>query len=129
VAAFNAAYAGTKAPSGKVIPSYVLPPDYQFGDPTLSQDFRLTKTFSYKERYRLSIFGEMFNAFNIANLTGYSFALDAYNAAACGPLASGAVTTSCSAQTYAFGKPTQRAGQSLLSSGPRAVQVGARFTF
>jgi hypothetical protein len=106
-----------------------LPAQYQFGDPTLSQDFRLTKTFSYKERYRLAIFGEVFNAFNIANLTGYSFALDSYNAAACGPLASGAVTTTCAAQTYAFGRPTQRAGQSFLSTGPRAFQVGARFSF
>ncbi|HLG97464.1 MAG TPA: TonB-dependent receptor [Bryobacteraceae bacterium] len=129
VAAFNATYAGTKQPNGRTIPSFVIPPDYQFGDPTLSQDFRLTKNFSFKERFRLSVFGEAFNAFNIANLTGYSFALDAYNAAACGPLAAGAVTTSCAAQTYAFGKPTQRAGQSFLSSGPRAIQVGARFSF
>ena len=129
VAAFNATYAGTKAPSGRTIPTYVLPTQYQFGDPTFSQDFRLTKTFSYKERYRLAIFGEVFNAFNIANLTGYSFALDSYNAAACGPLASGAVTTTCAAQAYAFGRPTQRAGQSFLSSGPRAFQIGARFSF
>jgi hypothetical protein len=129
VATFNAAYGGTKAPSGKAIPFFVIPSDYQFGDPTLSQDFRLTKTLSYKERYRLSIMGEVFNAFNIANLTGYSFALDAYNSAACGPLPAGAVTTTCAAQNYAFGKPTQRAGQSFLSSGPRAIQVGARFIF
>jgi Carboxypeptidase regulatory-like domain len=129
VAAFNATYAGTKQANGRTIPSFVIPSDYQFGDPTLSQDFRLTKVFSYKERYRLAIFGEVFNAFNIANLTGYSFALDAYNAAACGPLAAGAVTTTCAAQTYAFGKPTQRAGQSFLSSGPRAFQVGVRFSF
>ena len=129
VAAFNSTYAGTKAPNGRVIPSYVLPSNYRFGDPTIAQDFRLTKTFSYKERYRLMIMGEMFNAFNIANLTGYSFALDTYNAAACGPLAAGAVTTSCPTQSFAFGKPTQRAGQTFLSNGPRAVQVGARFTF
>ena len=129
VAAFNAQYAGTKQANGRVIPSFVLPPDYQFGDPTLSQDFRLTKNFSYKEHYHLAMFGEVFNAFNIANLTGYSFALDSYNAAACGPLAAGAVTTTCASQTYAFGKPTQRAGQSFLSSGPRAFQVGARFSF
>ena len=129
VGAFNTAYAGTKQPNGRTIPSFVIPPHYQFGDPTLSQDFRLTKSFSYKERYRLAIFGEVFNAFNIANLTGYSFALDAYNAAACGPLAAGAVTTTCASQTYAFGQPTQRAGQSFLSSGPRAFQVGARFSF
>ena len=71
----------------------------------------MTKNFSFKERYRLSVFGEAFNAFNIANLTGYSFALDAYNAAACGPLASGAVTTSlrssnlCFWEAHAAGRP------------------------
>jgi len=31
----------------------------------------VTKNFVYKERYRLGIFGEVFNAFNIANLRGY----------------------------------------------------------
>jgi hypothetical protein len=116
VDAFNATYAGQKTPNGRVIPAYTLPPNYQFGDPTFSQDFRLNKTFKYKERYQLSVIGEMFNAFNIANLTGYSFALDAKNA-------------NPAAQTFAFGRPTQRAGQTFLSNGPRAVQVGARFTF
>jgi hypothetical protein len=116
VDAFNATYAGTKAASGKTIPAYVLPPHYQLGDPTISQDLRLTKTFRYKERYRLAMFGEVFNAFNIANLTGYSFALDAKN-------------PNPAAQTYAFGQPTQRAGQTFLSNGPRAFQVGARFSF
>jgi hypothetical protein len=83
-----------------------LPTDYQFGDPTFSQDFRLTKNFVYKEHYKLAVFGEFFNAFNIANLTGYSFSI--------GP---------------SFGQPTQRAAQSFLSGGPRAIQVGARLNF
>lgn len=113
---FNATYAGTKAPNGRVIPQYVLPSDYQFGDPTFSQDFRLTKNFAYKERYRLMVMGEVFNAFNIANLTGYSFALDAKSA-------------NPATQTFAFGRPTQRAGQTFLSNGPRAFQFGARITF
>ncbi len=129
VAAYNSTTAGTKTPNGKISPAYVLPPDYQFGDPTFSQDFRLSKVFSYKERYQLMIMGEAFNAFNIANLTGYSFALDAYNAAGCGALPAGASSTTCPAQKYAFGTPTQRAGQTFLSYGPRAFQLGARFTF
>jgi hypothetical protein len=113
---FNSTIAGTKAPNGRVIPQYVLPSDYQFGDPTFSQDFRLTKNFAYKERYRLMVMGEVFNAFNIANLTGYSFALDAKSA-------------NPATQTFAFGQPTQRAGQTFLSNGPRAFQFGARITF
>ena len=116
VANFNATYAGTKQPNGLTIPKYVLPPNYQFGTPTISQDLRVTKTFAYKERYRLALFAEAFNAFNIANLTGYSTALDIANA-------------NPAAQTYSFGQPTQRAGQTFLSYGPRAFQIGGRFTF
>ena len=113
---WNANYAGTKGPYGTVLPKVVLPPDYQLGDPFFSQDFRVTKSFTYKERYQLKVFSEIFNAFNIANLTGYSFSLD--KAAA-----------NSAAQTYSFGQPTQRAAQSFLSGGPRAIQLGARLSF
>jgi carboxypeptidase family protein len=128
VEAFNSTYAGTKAPNGATIPAYVLPPDYQFGDPQIYQDVRLTKTFTYKERYRLAIMGEFFNVFNIANLSGYSFNLDALGKG-CTLTAPGSAFTSCSTQTYAFGQPTNRAQQTFLSGGPRAIQVGARFSF
>jgi hypothetical protein len=128
VGAFNATYAGTKAPNGATIPTYVLPPNYQFGYPTINQDVRLTKTFTYKERYRLAIMGEFFNVFNVANLTNYSFNLDTL-AKGCQLTAPGTAFTSCSTQTYAFGQPTNRAQQTFLSGGPRAIQVGARFTF
>jgi hypothetical protein len=74
----------------------------------------LTKAFTY-ERYKLSFYGEVFNAFNIANLTGYSANLDKQ------------VTSGT--QGFAFGQPTQRAAQTFLSSGPRAEQVGVRFNF
>jgi hypothetical protein len=116
VAAWNATYPGKVSPNGTPYPAYALPKDYEFGDPTFSQDFRLTKTFTYKERYHLLIFGEAFNAFNIANLTGYNFTLDAMNA-------------NPAAQTYTFGQPTQRALQTFGSGGPRALQVGGRITF
>ncbi len=107
VAAFNSTYAGTKAPNGTLIPTLVLPSSYQFGSPTYTQDFRLTKVFAYRERYRLSLFGEMFNAFNIANLTGYSYNLN----------------------SSGFGQPTSRAVQTFGSGGARAVQIGARAQF
>jgi hypothetical protein len=116
VDAWNGNYAGTKTPFGATLPKLILPPDYQLGDPVFSQDFRLTKSFTYKERYKLSLFGEVFNAFNIANLAGYSFTL---NTVAANP----------AAQTFTFGQPTQRALQNFLSGGPRAIQVGGRFTF
>ena len=127
VAAFDATYSGTKTPAGTTIPTYVLPPNYNFGKPTINQDVRLTKTFTYKERYKLAIMGDFFNLFNIANLTGYSFNLDTL-AKGCS-LNAGTAFTSCPTQTYAFGLPTNRAQQTFLSGGPRAIQVGARFTF
>ena len=115
VAAFNSQYAGTHAPNGSTIVAYTLPPNYDLGRPTVSQDFRLTKVFTIKDRFKLSLYGEVFNTFNIANLTGYGTTLDKM------------VTSGT--QTYAFGQPTARAGQVFLSSGPRAEQIGGRFTF
>src|SRR5262249_39938665 len=117
VDAYNSTIVGTRDAKGAVISApLILPSDYQFGDPTITQDFRLTKVFSFKERYKISILGEVFNAFNIANLTGYSFNLD--------PKAANPAT-----QTFAFGQPTQRINQTFGSGGARAFQVGARFTF
>ena len=118
VDAFNSKYANTKNAQGGTIAPLILPSDYQFGDPFFSQDFRLTKKFTFKERYGISIFGEMFNAFNIANLTypGGAFTLDSKAA-------------NPATQTFAFGQPTQRVLQTFGSGGPRAVQIGARFTF
>jgi hypothetical protein len=106
VAAFNATYTGTKDARGTVIKAVSLPSDYQFGDPKLNTDVRLTKDFVYKEKYRLSVFGEAFNAFNIANLTGYTFNI--------GP---------------SFGQPTARFNQVFGSGGPRAFEVGSRVSF
>jgi len=116
VAAFNSQYAGTKNATGGAISPLTLPSDYQFGDPTLSQDFRVTKIIRLKERGKLSVFGEVFNAFNIANLSGYSFTLDTKNA-------------NPAAQVYNFGQPTQRVNQTFGSGGPRAFQLGARLSF
>lgn len=93
---------------GAVIPTIPnLPASYDLGRTTVTQDIRITKAFKLKEQYKVSIFGEAFNVFNIANLTGYSYTLT----------------------STAFGQPTQRAGQVFGSSGPRALQVGGRFSF
>lgn len=132
---YNGVYAGKPSAQGAGAPNpgpLVLPPDYQFGDPIFSQDFRLTKTFTYKERYKLSILGEAFNMFNISNLTYPSggFTLDSL-ASGC-TLTNGAFASNCSAQnpqTYAFGQPTGRVGQTFGQGGARAFQVGARLQF
>jgi len=114
VASWNQNYAGKKDALGKTIPAVALPQNYSLGDGFNSQDVRLTKTFTYKERYKLSLFAEGFNVFNIANLGGYSFNLD---------------QVTPTNQTYSFGQPTSRAGQVFGSGGPRAFQLGGRFQF
>jgi hypothetical protein len=85
-----------------------LPANYDFGKAFNSEDIRLTKKFTWRERYTLSVFGECFNIFNVANLSGYSFNLN---------------------DSSTFGQPTQRVGQVFGSGGPRAFQVGGRFIF
>jgi hypothetical protein len=128
VSSYNSGVVGTLNAQGHPITgSVILPKNYSLGAPTISQDFRLTKVFTVKERYKFSILAEMFNAFNIANLTGYSSNLDvgvAGNVCQQGSVAPGSGVISCS-----YGQATQRAGQTFGSAGPRAVQVGARFTF
>jgi len=129
VSSYNSKVVGTLNAEGQPITSsLILPQNYRLGAPTISQDFRLTKVFTVKERYKFSILAEMFNAFNIANLTGYSFNLDqgvAGNVCQQGSIAPGSPNAiSCS-----FGQATQRAGQTFGSAGPRAVQIGARFSF
>jgi hypothetical protein len=110
ISTFNSTLAGKKAMNGATIPTLSLPSNFDLGTPIFSQDFRATKEFAFKERYRFSVFGEFFNAFNIANLT---------------------YAASPTLNSSAFGQPTGRVGQSSTfgSGGPRAIQVGGRFTF
>jgi hypothetical protein len=115
VASFNAnvatASTGKKALNGATIPTLTLPTNYDLGTWIFSQDVRLTKEFSYKERYKLQLFGEAFNLFNVANLT-YS----------------GTPSLNVPAS---FGQPTGRVGQASTfgSGGPRAIQFGGRISF
>lgn len=109
VADWNAKYpAGSKDARGQAIPQLSLPANYEFGDNFSSQDIRLSKKFTFKENYKLSVFTEVFNLFNIANLGGYNFTINSGGA---------------------FGQATSRAGQVFGSGGPRAMQLGARFEF
>ena len=105
---FNQTYAGKTDPLGHPIPFITLPANYNFPRTFNSQDLRLTKVFRlYRERVRLSIFGECFNVFNIANLTFYNTVLNAPN----------------------FGQATQRTSNIFGTGGPRAFQFGGRLVF
>jgi hypothetical protein len=107
VAQFNQTYAGTKDGHGNFIPFLTLPPRYSFGHNFQSLDLRLSRSFVFGERWRLSLIGEAFNLYNAANLSGYS-----------GDLTS-----------PAFGQPTSRFTQVFGSGGPRAFQLGVRVSF
>ncbi len=74
---YNNNIVGTLDAQGKPITGKLALPDkYEFDEPSITQDFRLTKTFTIKERWKISILGEMFNAFNISNLSSISHTLD-----------------------------------------------------
>ena len=107
VADFNRDFAGKQAARGGTIPTITLPADFEFGDRFLTQDLRLSRDFVFRERWKLSLIGEAFNLFNIANLSGRSGDL----------LGAG------------FGQPTSRATQVFGSGGPRAFQLAVRASF
>jgi hypothetical protein len=105
---YNQTYAGKPGPNpSQKFPLITLPANYDFGRNFNSQDLRLTKFFRWRERYELQVFAEGFNIFNIANLGGYSNNL----------------------LDPGFGQPTSRAANIFGTGGPRAFQVGGRFSF
>jgi hypothetical protein len=105
---YNQEFAGRQMPIGTA-PRVTLPADYAFNDGFFTQDLRLSRSFSFgKERMRLILFSEVFNLFNTANLVDYSGNI---------------------ANTATFGQPTRRSDQVFGSGGPRAFQLGARFSF
>ena len=69
---FNQTYGGTTDPHGRAIPRLTLPDHYALDDNFHSLDLRLSRSFMFRERWRVSLIGEVFNLYNNANLTGYS---------------------------------------------------------
>lgn len=115
VAEYNARIAGTPTPHALAglaptqrYPVITLPADYDLGDPFSSQDVRVTKTIRLGDGMDLRVIGEVFNLFNVSNLTNYNYNL---------------------AVPASFGRANQRVGQTFGSGGPRAFQFAARFSF
>jgi hypothetical protein len=98
---------GARTPRNQVFPLVTLPDEFSNGDTLISTDLRLTREIRLHERVKLSLIGEAFNVFNIANLGGYSDDLRNTN----------------------FGNPTNRLNQVFGSGGPRAFQIAGRITF
>ena len=96
-----------RTPFNQIISPIMLPGQISAGDSFISQDVRLTKKFNIKEGWTVSLIGEVFNLFNIANLTGYSNVLNQPN----------------------YGQPSARAGQAFGTGGPRAFQIASRVEF
>ena len=96
-------------------PLPLAPSDAKFNDNFSSLDVRLSKVFTFKERFRLEPIVEVFNVFNTTNVLGVSNT----NYSGFGNVLG----------TSNFGRPVTTAGGVFGSGGPRAFQFAARFTF
>lgn len=114
---YNANFAGGTDPFGTPLLALAeLPADTPIGgDSIISQDLRVMKTFRINERFRVAFIGEVFNLFNVANLTNVGdFILPHAGTPA------GDITTL---------RPTQRTTSVFGTGGPRSFQFGMRFNF
>jgi len=115
-------------PSNGLIRPLVVSPDFGFGDNFQSHDLRFSKEIRFHERFAIQGLVEVFNVFNISNLTGYSTTLDVSDFV--NPTTPNDLSIKLLAPGgFRFGRPSGRAGQAFGTGGPRALQFGARFTF
>jgi len=114
-------YCLPRTPQNQVIPLVKLPDNFSSGDPFFSQDIRLTRLISIREKVKLSLIAEAFNVFNFANLSGYGAGLNA--------LVSAAPGQPTPVQSLTFGQPSSRVNQIFGTGGPRAFQFAARISF
>jgi len=96
-------------------PLPLAPANARFNDTFSSLDLRLSKVFTFKERFRLEPIVEVFNVFNTTNILGVSNT----NYSGFGNVLG----------TPNFGQPVTTAGGVFGSGGPRAFQFAARFSF
>ena len=99
--------------NGQLLP--LAPANARFNDNFSSLDVRVSKTFVFKERFRLEPIVEIFNVFNTTNILGVSNT----NFSGFGNVLGAAD----------FGRPVTTAGGVFGSGGPRAFQLAARLTF
>jgi hypothetical protein len=104
---FNRNWSGRTDAGGVLIRALQLPDRFEFDDNFITHDVRLSRELALGENRKLTLIGEVFNLFNIANLTGYSRDL----------------------RSAGFGQPAQRISQVFGSGGPRAFQLALRLSF
>jgi hypothetical protein len=96
-----------------------LPPGTPIGtDSSFSTDIRLTKGFHFTESMKLELIGEVFNLFNIANLSIYDDQIL--------PAKEDTLDPSFEFTTF---RPAQRRTSVFGSGGPRSFQFALRFSF
>jgi hypothetical protein len=96
-----------RTPFNQIIAPIALPGSFTSGDSFITQDLRVTRRLFANSAVRLLLMGEVFNVFNIANLSAYGSVLNQLN----------------------YGLPSTRAGQVFGSGGTRAAQLAARVEF
>ncbi len=111
--AFIASVNASGGVNGNPLP--LAPSNARFSDNFSSLDIRLAKTFTFGERVKLEPIVEMFNVFNTTNILGVSNT----NYSGFGNVLG----------TPSFGQAITTAGGVFGSGGPRAVQLGAKFSF
>ncbi|MBA3357420.1 MAG: TonB-dependent receptor [Pyrinomonadaceae bacterium] len=116
ITTYNNTLAGTDDPQGTTLSRLALLPEgTQLGsDSVISQDVRVTKTFSFTESVKLDLIGEVFNLFNVANLSNINTQTLAVEGS--------------SARNLPF-RPTTRTSSVFGTGGPRAFQFAAKFRF
>lgn len=68
---YNQQYAGKRNPRNQILPFLPDVPDgIRFGDSFISQDVQLSYVLKLKERVKLEVTAQLFNAFNVSNLVG-----------------------------------------------------------
>ena len=93
-------------------------------------DFRVARSFTYKEKYKLTMMGEAFNLFNFMNF--YSFNATEYNYTALGSgncTAALGHTNNCLVQNISPTGFLTGTSTSNNLSGARQLQLSAKFTF
>ena len=100
-------------PANQQLP--LAPSNARFNDNFSSLDLRLSKVFTFKERFRLEPIVEVFNLFNTKNILGVSNT----NYSGFGNVLG----------TPNFGQPLTTVGGVFGSGGARAFQIAGRFTF
>jgi hypothetical protein len=96
-----------------------LPPGTPIGtDSSISTDLRLTKALRFTESMKLELIGEVFNLFNVANLSSYDDQTL--------PAKEDTLDPSFEFTTF---RPFQRRTSVFGSGGPRSFQFALRFTF